>query len=163
MLFGAIAVGTAPLARADDGDRRPSFRSDERRDDRQERREVRTESRQDRRDARSEARQDTRQDRREVRTDVRGPARRSSDLRTERRDNRIEFRQTAPPSITTTRVAGDPGLLHGHRMINYRNTRYYFDNGVWYRPFGASFVGDRTADRYLRAGSAARLHHHADR
>lgn len=146
VLFGAIAAGTAPLARADDGDRRPSFRSD----DRQERREVRTESRQERREGRTDSRQDrrdarqeTRQDRREVRTDVRQDRREDRrDLRSERRDNRIEFRQdrAAEHRYYPRRGAVIQALPHGHRMINYRNTRYYFDNGVWYRPFGASFV-----------------------
>lgn len=31
-------------------------------------------------------------------------------------------------------------LPHNHVLVPYRDTRYYFYGGVWYRPFGSSFV-----------------------
>ncbi|MEZ5609920.1 MAG: DUF6515 family protein [Rhodocyclaceae bacterium] len=130
------------------GDRR---QGDFRQDSRQDRREVSRDARDSRPPARAEFQQGTRRDGRDdarVYRDQWRNDRPRTDAEMhyfggdERGDNRNGFRQDRHVDNRHYPRRGTVigALPHEHRVITYRSTRYYFDDGVWYRPFGASFM-----------------------
>jgi hypothetical protein len=60
----------------------------------------------------------------------------------ERHDDRWEFRDSRyhHDRIYPARGFYVPVLPRDHRVVVYRNARYYFHGGAWYRPLGGRFV-----------------------
>lgn len=50
-------------------------------------------------------------------------------------DRRYHHDRYYPPPGYKTK-----SLHHHHYVVPYRGTKYYFDAGVWYRPYGSQFV-----------------------